>query len=87
MVLHDTLVGPAGEHLVQNGLEPRAVNSRGGIDELLDSGSSFSSAVGSVWMPAGGCVPAMIAAAAALGDQPSSTNRRIDRNRRSAASS
>jgi hypothetical protein len=38
-------------------------------------------------MPAGGFVPAMIAAAAALGDQPSSTNRRIDRNRRSAASS
>ena len=38
-------------------------------------------------MPAGGSVPAMIAAAAALGDQPSSINRRIDRSRPSAASS
>ena len=88
VVVHDSLVGPAGEHLVQDRLDPRAVEARGGVDELLHERMrpSFGRGI-SIGMLAGGSVPAMIAAAAALGDQPSSINRRIDHSRPIAASS
>ncbi len=35
VVVHDPLVGPARKHLIQDRLDPWAVEGRGGIDELL----------------------------------------------------